>query len=133
PADTACQTATEQQALLPMIALGETGEATQWKVHQLTLEASQEYTKPYTYVVVTATFNGPAGAEQIVQGFWNGGDEFAVRFTPTAPGDWSYSIQSVPADVGLSQSGSFTAKAASPATTGFLRRDPANPYSFVYD
>ncbi|MCC6454696.1 MAG: DUF5060 domain-containing protein [Caldilineaceae bacterium] len=132
PAETACAIPTEPPTI-PRIAPGTSGEAAQWKVHQHVLNASQEYANPYTDVVVNATFSGPNAEQQQVQGFWDGGGTFIVRFTPPSPGEWSYSITSVPADAGLTQSGSFTAAAASPGETGFVRRDPAHPYSFVYD
>ncbi len=132
-ADGACVTSQEEPQPLATIAHGDSGQATQWQVHQLVLNATEEYENAYTDVVVTATFNGPAGEQMNVQGFWNGDNEFLVRFTPPSPGQWSYSIASTPADAGLTQAGSFTASAASSAETGFIRRDPANPYSFVYD
>lgn len=133
PSGAGCITSTETHSLIPTLVPSDSGQATQWKVHQLVLNASQAYANPYTDVVVTATFNGPDGEQQTIRGFWNGGSEFVVRFTPTSAGDWSYSVTSEPADMGLAQSGSFSASPASPAETGFLRRDPAHPYSFVYD
>ncbi|MCC6453536.1 MAG: DUF5060 domain-containing protein [Caldilineaceae bacterium] len=114
-------------------ASAETPQPVQWQMHELALNAARNFRNPYTDVTITAQFSGPAGAQKTVRGFWDGGKRFRVRFTPPAPGHWSYKISSTPADSGLTQSGSFTVTAASSAQTGFVRRDPAYPTSFVYD
>ena len=131
--ETECRPVASDAATIPTIAIGATGEATQWRVHQLDLTATAEYANPYTDVIVTATFAGPNNLEMTMQGFWNGDNRFAVRFTPPAAGEWSYEISSEPADAGLTQSGAFTAAAAPPEERGFVRRDPQHPYHFVYD
>ena len=118
---------------LPQIAPGEGAQAVQWQVHEIVLSAAQSYQNAYTDVTVTANFSGPNNEQRLVAGFWDSGSRFVVRFTPTTPGDWSYTIESNPADAGLTQTGSFTASPAEASAKGFVRRDPAYPYSFVYD
>jgi len=104
-----------------------------WETSELVLVASNAYTNAYTDVEVTAQFSGPAGAAFTVHGFWDGGNTFKVRFTPTVEGNWTYTVSSSPVDSGLTAAGSFTVVAADAANSGFLRRDPANPSSFVFD
>lgn len=78
------------------------------------MAASRDYANPYTEVVVTAQFTGPNGATTTVRSFWNGARDFKVRFCPTTKGEWTYSIESSPADGGLTKSGSFNAVAPAP-------------------
>jgi hypothetical protein len=81
---------------------------------------------------VTATFIGLGRIRKIVPGFWNGGQTFTIRFTPTIQGHWAYTTAS--SDAGLNkQVGSFQSIAPVPGNHGFLRRDARHPYSFVWD
>jgi hypothetical protein len=105
----------------------------QWSAYTVPLTSATTYADPYTDVTVTATFTGPGGVTKQVQGFWDGANQFDVRFAPPLQGSWSYTITSSPADSGLTQSGSLDVVAPAPGSHGFLRRDPANPYSFVFD
>ncbi len=54
------------------------------------LSASASFPNPMQDVDLTAVLSGPNGQELIVPGFWDGGRTFRIRFTLTAPGDWSY-------------------------------------------
>jgi hypothetical protein len=105
----------------------------QWSIYELPLTAAHGYGNPYTDVTVTATFTSPSGVATHVQGFWDGASTFKVRFAPPAQGAWSYAIQSSPADAGLTRSGKFDVIAPASGNHGFLRRDAAHPYSFVFD
>ncbi len=107
----------------------------QWSVHELTFAASGNYANPYTEVSLRAVFTGPGGVKQAIKGFWDGGQVFKVRFTPTLQGDWSYVTESN--DAGLNaKRGSI--KCAAPQrggiqSRGFLRRDAEHPYHFIFD
>lgn len=95
--------------------------------------AERDHVDPYLTVDVVATFAGPGGVTSTVRGFWDGGRDYKVRFTPTVEGRWSYRIGSTPGDAGLTASGAFTAIAPAAGSHGFLRRDVAFPTSFVFD
>jgi hypothetical protein len=60
-------------------------------------------------VTLQVVFTNPSGKEQIVNGFWDGGDVWRVRFMPDAPGAWSWhTICSDAGNTGLhEQSGAF--------------------------
>jgi hypothetical protein len=131
--DNPCAVGAQSTPSLPTLAPGASAGAAQWQTHQWILQAEQEFADPYTEVTVTAQLTGPNGESQIVPGFWNGDREFIVRFTPTRPGRWSYAISATPADPGLAQRGTLDVAAAPADATGFIRRDPAHPYSFVRD
>ena len=105
----------------------------QWSTYEITLAATGSYTNPYANgPSLNATFTGPAGATKSVSGFWDGGNTFKVRFTPTAQGAWTYTTRS--GDQGLNGSGgTINATAPSDGQHGFLRVDPNYRTSFVWD
>lgn len=49
----------------------------------------------------TVTFSGPNEARRRVDGFWDGGETFRVRFMPTATGTWKFLSRSEPRVAGL--------------------------------
>jgi hypothetical protein len=103
-----------------------------WSVHELTLQASGRYDNPYQEASLTATFSGPGGLKKTVTGFWDGANAFKLRFTPTAKGRWTYTTASN--DAGLNgKRGELICTAPKPGSHGFIRRDAAHPYHFVYD
>lgn len=103
-----------------------------WSVHEITLTASATYDRPPEQLGVTAVFSGPGGVKKSVPGFWDGGNTFKIRFTPTTEGRWTYLTQSV--DKGLNrQTGRFTCVGPKGGQHGFVRRDAQYPYHFVYD
>ncbi len=103
-----------------------------WSVHEITLRADGSYAGPFDGPGGTATFTGPGGRKKTVRGFWDGGKEFKIRFTPTAEGQWTYTTRS--ADAGLGgKSGSFRCTAPRSGSHGFLRRDETYRYHFAWD
>jgi len=82
-----------------------------WEKQELTFTATNAYANPYTDVVVWVDLKGPGFAKR-VYGFWDGGQIFHLRLLATAPGEWSWTSGSTPADSGLAgKSGAFTAVA----------------------
>lgn len=119
------------QAALPAAPLVQS-TVPRWSTTEIVLTASGSYGNPYTDVGVTATFSGPGGTSKTVRGFWAGGSTFRIRFTPTAVGTWTYTTSST--DAGLNgKSGTISCAAPSAGSRGFLRRDVANPYTWVWD
>lgn len=73
----------------------------QWDVYTISLKSPNVYTNPYTDIPVTkggdllkVSFLGTGGnalnKEITVVGFWNGGSEWCVNFTPPETGSWKY-------------------------------------------
>ena len=99
-----------------------------WEKMELTLIANQNFSNPYTDVIVWVDLTGP-GFNKRVYGFWDGGKTFRVRVTATAPGTWHWVSGSDPADSGLAgKRESFVAadwtaeeKKENPLRGGFLR------------
>jgi hypothetical protein len=132
--------------LLAVLGPASTFALDRWSQCEITLETANRYPYPYRDVSVTATFSGPGGP-LVVHGFlYETFDlnpvanrikgRFKVRFSPPQTGTWTYTTTS--SDTGLVVT---TPTDISPSCTapgpggahGFLRTDPSNPYSFVWD
>jgi hypothetical protein len=74
-----------------------------WKVLEISLTSSLNYTNPFTDVEVNATFTGPGGIKISRPAFWDGGRVWKIRFAPTVPGPWSYVTTATQADDGLQE------------------------------
>ena len=120
-------------ALWSCLAFGQTS-VPKWSLYEADLTASGNAKNWYTdpHGSVTVTFSGPGGMTKSVTGFWDGGNSFKVRFTPTVEGRWTYRTSS--SDAGLNgKSGQLTCVAPLAGKHGFLRIDANHPYSFVWD
>lgn len=71
-----------------------TTQAEVWKRTDIILTSEKEYTNPYLDVEIDAVFEHTDGTKIHLYGFWNGEDEWRVRFSPTKTGTWSYTITS---------------------------------------
>lgn len=65
-----------------------------WKRTDIILNSKKEYSNPYLDVEIDAVFEHTDGTEIKLFGFWNGDNEWRVRFSPTKTGIWSYRITS---------------------------------------
>ena len=65
-----------------------------WDRTDIVLTSSKTYENPYLDVEVEAVFTHIDGTEIKLSGFWNGDNEWRVRFAPTLEGTWSYVITS---------------------------------------
>ena len=63
-----------------------------WQRGDIVLHSEKQYDNPYTDVDVDAVFVHESGDEIRLYGFWNGGDEWRVRFAPTRTGEWTYAV-----------------------------------------
>jgi hypothetical protein len=90
-------------------------EVPRYESLELTVELEARYSNPYDLreVSLDAVFTSPDGTVMNVPGFWDGEEAWRVRFTPSAEGEWRYSLtvtdgrgQSLPLD------GSFTVTAS---------------------
>jgi hypothetical protein len=74
---------------------------TQYRVCELRFEARTLPANPWTDVRLTADVRGPADRRIVLRGFYDGGNIWKIRFTPTAPGRWTYRTACDRADAGL--------------------------------
>jgi hypothetical protein len=97
----------------------------QGQPYDIVLPASADFPNPMQDVDLTAVLQGPNGQELIVPGFWDGGRMFRIRFTLTAPGEWSY--MTVSSDPALdAQAGTLDAAPPSPPKA-FVTVSPGGP------
>ena len=89
----------------------------QWSIWEGEFTAARERTQPYLRpdeTPLAATFShAESGARITVEGFWDGGRTWRVRFAPSLPGTWEW--QTASEDQGLAgQSGTLEVRAATP-------------------
>jgi hypothetical protein len=109
-----------------------------WEKIEITLMSRKAYENPYKDMTVWVDLKGP-GFSKRCYGFWDGGNTFRVRITAIAPGTWTWSSSSLPADRGLQgKSGSFIAtewtddeKAENPSRRGMIQPS-SNGHAFQY-
>lgn len=73
-----------------------------WDTCEISLTASDEYENPFQDVELTGTFaHGQSGEAITVNGFYDGGSTWRIRFMPLELGTWSYTTKS--SDPGLNE------------------------------
>ncbi|MEN8848301.1 MAG: DUF5060 domain-containing protein [Akkermansiaceae bacterium] len=105
--------------------------ARQWDVVDLSLR-SKEKVAQKADVEFSATFTNDAGETQTAAGFYNGGDEYLIRFTPPSAGKWTYLTSSSLADLDAKK-GDLSVSEARPGRKGGIVIDPKNPVNFRYE
>lgn len=65
----------------------------QWSPFEIALTSTRTYANPLQDVLLTATFVSHAGEVSRVDGFWDGGDQWRVRFAPPSKGIWRYTTE----------------------------------------
>ncbi|HYG24623.1 MAG TPA: DUF5060 domain-containing protein [Verrucomicrobiae bacterium] len=95
-----------------------------WGVFEQTLRSSTTYDSPSADCSLQAEFTSPSGETSLIDGFWDGGRTWRLRFKPDQAGNWKYVTRSSdPANSGLRISGQFVCIAPS-AETRFSRHGP---------
>jgi hypothetical protein len=61
-----------------------------WSRFEQTFHSKIAYTNALQEAAVTVIFTSPFGITNRVDGFWDGEDVWRVRFSPNAPGRWTY-------------------------------------------
>ncbi len=62
----------------------------QWRVTEIDFSSMKAYTNNFYDVDLDVVFTHSDGTTFTVPAFWNGGNQWKVRFAPTLTGDWSY-------------------------------------------
>jgi hypothetical protein len=61
-----------------------------WERFEAVFHSSSDYTNPLQQVRLRVVFTSPLGETNQVDGFWDGGSVWRVRFAPNQPGRWNY-------------------------------------------
>lgn len=95
---------------------------------EITLSMERRYHIPYVEVELTGIFVSPTGKELRLQGFWDNGQIWKIRFAPNEAGVWHYRTESNEPD--LIAAGRF--RVVPSAHRGFVRASKTRPYGFEY-
>ncbi|MGQ9732078.1 MAG: DUF5060 domain-containing protein [Candidatus Zipacnadales bacterium] len=99
-----------------------------WGCYEVVLQQQGEYTNPFTDVTLQGTFQH-TDKSVVVEGFYDGGTTWKLRFMPDREGRWTYTTQS--SDPGLDgQTGEFTVGPPSAGNHGPVRVH--NTFHFAY-
>ena len=101
----------------------------EYDVYEIDLTTTNTYSNPYLDVRLNATFTGPTKTI-VIDGFWDGGQNWKIRMAPIEAGTWSYNLSSNDAQFN-GKTGTFTV--AESENKGFVKVNPEYPYSFMYD
>lgn len=96
--------------------------------------ASPDARNPFTDATLTGWFGKSGGAEHIsTEGFCNTADgtEFRIRFMPSTPGDYKYSVTYRQRDFEKTYGGAF--RATDGRRRGPIRIDPKYPWHFIWE
>lgn len=110
----------------------------QWKPIEITLTSEKQYSNPFKDAEINAVFTHEDGTTIATPGFIKDGKaEWAVRFTPTKVGKWSYSVTCTDTEnKSLFSNGIVNATASKGETEltkhGFVKISENNRY-FTYD
>ena len=96
--------------------------------HEIVLRTNKKYTNPYTQVSLNATLIGPTRTIR-VNGFWDGGNLYKVRFLPTEAGVWEWTTSSNDPELD-NQAGTFVCQGSS--NRGYVRVSHSLPYTFEW-
>jgi hypothetical protein len=61
-----------------------------WGRFEQSFKSSVKYENPFQQCTLKVSFVSPLGQTNIVDGFWDGGKTWRVRFSPDQPGQWTY-------------------------------------------
>ena len=83
-----------------------------WNPVEITFTSTEKYDKPYISTEIDAVFKHSDGTTITLPGFWKEGDTWAVRFSPTKTGTWTYEVTCKDEkNTGLNGSGTIKATA----------------------
>lgn len=70
-----------------------------WTIFEAYFSASTEYKNPLEDMLFQVIFTSPEGKDHLINGFWNGENNWGVRFSPDKIGKWTFHTKS--SDKGL--------------------------------
>ena len=84
--------------------------------YEIVLHSNKTYENPFMDVDINAVFTHEDGTVIGLPGFWNGENEWKVRFSPNKVGAWTYTVTCTDKDnASLTDSGTIIAEAIEPA------------------
>src|SRR5262245_31972087 len=105
-----------------------TVEVARWDVHEFSTTGRAQVANPFRDAALVGEFVSPSGRKTVIDGFYDGGDTWRLRFAPSEQGEWSYLLRGE--GVEILQRGKL--RCTAPRGHGFVRVHPENPYAFAY-
>ena len=103
-----------------------------WEVRDIAFNLKKAPTGNPFDLVFGAEFRGPGNETLSVPGFFNGNNEWVIRFSSSTPGTWSYhTYSSLPELAGLKGS-VRVGESSEPTEHGAVMIDPDAPQHFMY-
>jgi len=108
-----------------------------YSLHEIALTTDTQFNNPFQDAQAAATFTSPSGKTIHVNGFYDGNNQWRIRFVPREPGTWSYTASLTACGVAnlTTQQGNFNAtNTPEPLIKhGYLRPSRSNPYRLEYE
>lgn len=105
--------------------------ARQWEVIDISFRVDRLPERP-TEIEFSASLENESSQPLKVLGFYNGGEEYLIRFTPPRSGKWSYVTQSSLADLN-DKKGTVSVDSPQKNRQGGIVVDPKSPQQFRYE
>lgn len=123
---------TETQMLLASQSKPEETEAApvetpRWEMLEFVLHGRARVANPFRDAALVGEFTSPSGKARSVDGFYDGGDTWRLRFAPDEAGEWRYRLRGE--GVELSRVGRL--RCTKPRGHGFIGIHPQNPCAFA--
>ena len=83
-------------------------QVSQWHVYEAVLTAGQPPDDAADETSLKVEFTAPSGARRTVNGFWDGGQTWRVRFSPDQIGQWTWQSRCADGTPGLASQGQFS-------------------------
>jgi hypothetical protein len=103
-------------------------EVARWEMHEFSATGRARVANPFRDAALVGAFVSPSGRKVAVDGFYDGAEDWRLRFAPDEEGEWSYLLRGE--GVEILRRG--TLRCTKPHGHGFIRTHPDNPYAFAY-
>lgn len=100
-----------------------------YEIYEFELHGKSWVDNPFCQSSVIGEFLSPSNRNLTVEGFYDGGDTWRIRFAPNEEGEWRYIIRGE--GVEIFQEGRL--RCVNSKNRGFIHIHPENPYAFAYD
>lgn len=100
-----------------------------WTMHEFSVTGNTDVENPFRDAALVGQFTAPSGRTKVIEGFYDGGKTWRLRFVPDEEGEWSYLLRGEGVDI--RRRGKINCTNAT--GRGFIRIHPQNPFSFVSD
>jgi hypothetical protein len=103
-------------------------EVSRWGLYEFARQGQCKAANPFTDASLKGQFTAPSGKTTTVDGFYDGGTTWKLRFSPDEEGEWAFHLRGEGVDI--DEQGRL--KCNAPRGHGFIRIHQNNPYGFAY-